>query len=82
MKFARRAFFPGLDYETPRPAGRDASGWGNFDPAKITRCSPDPQAIRSPDEKLTVALANWSMLLAGGGLMPWPGEQAGACPRN
>ena len=28
--------------------------WDSFDPATITLCSPDPQAIRPPDEKVNV----------------------------
>ena len=31
-----------------------SSVWDNFDPACITLCSPDPQAIRLPDEKVNV----------------------------
>ena len=30
--------------------------WDNFDAAKLTLCSPDPQAIRPPDEKMNVLL--------------------------
>ena len=42
---------PGLDYEALKPAFTDASVWDNFDPASLTLCSPDPQAIRPPDGK-------------------------------
>jgi hypothetical protein len=28
--------------------------WNNFDPGALTLCSPDPQAIRPPDEKVNV----------------------------
>ena len=28
--------------------------WDSFDPALLTLCSPDPQAIRPPDEKVNV----------------------------
>jgi hypothetical protein len=42
---------PGLDYEALKPAYTDASVWDNFDPACLTLCSPDPQAIRPPDGK-------------------------------
>ena len=42
---------PGLDYEALKPAYTDASVWDNFDPANLTLCSPDPQAIRPPDGK-------------------------------
>ena len=37
-----------------RAAYTDASVWNSFDPACITLCSPDPQAIRPPDEKVNV----------------------------
>jgi hypothetical protein len=42
---------PGLDYEALKPAYTDPSVWDNFDPAVLTLCSPDPQAIRPPDGK-------------------------------
>jgi hypothetical protein len=42
---------PGLDYEALRPAYTDPTVWDNFDPAFLTLCSPDPQAIRPPDGK-------------------------------
>ncbi len=45
---------PGLDAESLKPAYTDASVWDSFDPAFITLCSPDPQAIRPPDEKVNV----------------------------
>ncbi len=32
----------------------DASVWANFDPGSLTLCSPDPQAIRMPDDKINV----------------------------
>jgi len=47
---------PGLDYEALKPAFTDASVWDNFDPAAITLCSPDPQAIRPPEEKVNVLM--------------------------
>ena len=40
---------PGLDYEALKPAYTDPSVLDNFDPANLTLCSPDPQAIRPPD---------------------------------
>src|SRR5947199_2486037 len=40
---------PGLDYDALKPAYTDPSVWDNFDPASLTLCSPDPQAIRPPD---------------------------------
>jgi hypothetical protein len=47
---------PGLDYEALKPAYTDATVWDNFDPASLTLCSPDPQAIRPPDEKVNVLM--------------------------
>src|SRR5947208_6578770 len=47
---------PGLNYEALKPAYTDASVWDNFDPATITLNSPDPQAIRPPDEKVNVLM--------------------------
>jgi hypothetical protein len=43
---------PGLDAATLRPAYTDASVWDSFEPGRLTLCSPDPQAIRPPDEKV------------------------------
>src|SRR5471030_2227183 len=42
---------PGLNYELLEPAYTDPTVWNNFDPAFLTLCSPDPQAIRPPDGK-------------------------------
>jgi hypothetical protein len=47
---------PGLDYEALKPAFTDPSVWDNFDPGLITLCSPDPQAIRPPEEKVNVLM--------------------------
>ena len=47
---------PGLDYEALKPAYTDPTVWDNFDPKKITLNSPDPQAIRPPDEKVNVLM--------------------------
>jgi hypothetical protein len=47
---------PGLDYEALKPAYTDPSVWDNFDPAAITLNSPDPQAIRPPEEKVNVLM--------------------------
>jgi hypothetical protein len=44
----------GLDADALKPAYTDASVWNNFNPACITLCSPDPQAIRPPEEKVNV----------------------------
>lgn len=45
---------PGLDADALKPAYTDASVWDAFDPALLTLCSPDPQAIRPPEEKVNV----------------------------
>jgi hypothetical protein len=52
LAYMRR--LPGLDADTLKPAYTDASVWDNFDPERVTLCSPDPQAIRPPDEKVNV----------------------------
>src|SRR5712664_158372 len=45
---------PGLNYDALKPAYTDSTVWDSFDPATLTLCSPDPQAIRPPDEKVNV----------------------------
>src|SRR5262249_28024550 len=45
---------PGLNTDSLKAAYTDPTVWNNFDPAFITLCSPDPQAIRPPDEKINV----------------------------
>jgi hypothetical protein len=45
---------PGLDYDALKNAYTDASVWDNFDPGTLSLCSPDPQAIRPPEEKVNV----------------------------
>jgi hypothetical protein len=45
---------PGLDHNALKPAYTDASVWDSFDPGAITLNSPDPQAIRPPEEKVNV----------------------------
>jgi hypothetical protein len=52
LAYMRR--LPGLDANTLKPAYTDPSVWDNFDPERVTLCSPDPQAIRPPDEKVNV----------------------------
>ncbi|MBI3436472.1 MAG: hypothetical protein HY056_15580 [Proteobacteria bacterium] len=52
LPYVRR--IAGLDYEALKPAYTDPSVWDNFDPALLTLCSPDPQAIRPPEEKVNV----------------------------
>jgi hypothetical protein len=47
---------PGLDYEALKPAYTDPTVWDNFDPKLLTLNSPDPQAIRPPDEKVNVLM--------------------------
>ncbi len=47
---------PGLDYDALKPAYTDPSVWDSFNPATITLNSPDPQAIRPPDEKVNVLM--------------------------
>src|ERR671912_837052 len=38
----------GLDTEPLKAAFTDATVWDNFEPGRLTLCSPDPQAIRPP----------------------------------
>jgi hypothetical protein len=45
---------PGLNTDALKLAYTDPTVWDNFDPAVLTLCSPDPQAIRPPDEKVNV----------------------------
>ena len=48
---------PGLDYEALKPAYTDADACGTISiPRCLTLCSPDPQAIRPPDEKVNVLM--------------------------
>jgi hypothetical protein len=47
---------PGLDHEALRPAYTDPAVWDSFDPKTVTLNSPDPQAIRPPDEKVNVLM--------------------------
>ena len=47
---------PGLDYEALRPAYADPTVWDSFDPKRVTLNSPDPQAIRPPEEKVNVLM--------------------------
>ena len=43
-----------IDASGVRNCFADATVWDNFDPAKMTLCSPDPQAFRPPEEKSNV----------------------------
>lgn len=45
---------PGLNYDALKPAYTDPTVWDNFAPGLLTLCSPDPQAIRPPEEKVNV----------------------------
>jgi hypothetical protein len=47
---------PGVNTDALKPAYTDASVWDSFDAPKLTLCSPDPQAIRPPEEKVNVLL--------------------------
>ena len=50
LAYLRR--IPGLDCDKLKPAYTDASVWDSFDPERITLNSPDPQAIRPPEENI------------------------------
>ncbi|MBV9826648.1 MAG: hypothetical protein JO001_13400 [Alphaproteobacteria bacterium] len=50
LPYLRR--IPGLNGDSLKPAFTDASVWDNFEPGRLTLCSPDPQAIRPPGEKI------------------------------
>jgi len=54
LPYLRR--IPGLDHEALKPAYTDPTVWENFDPKCITLNSPDPQAIRPPDEPVNVLM--------------------------
>jgi hypothetical protein len=45
---------PGLNTDALKSAYTDPNVWDSFDPGHLTLCSPDPQAIRPPDEKVNV----------------------------
>jgi len=47
---------PGLNTDALKPAFTDAGVWDNFEPGMLTLCSPDPQAIRPPGEKINFLL--------------------------
>jgi hypothetical protein len=52
LPYMRR--IPGIDANALTAAYTDASVWDEFDPGLLTLCSPDPQAIRPPEEKVNV----------------------------
>jgi len=54
LPYVRR--IPGLDHDALKPAYTDPTVWENFDPKCITLNSPDPQAIRPPDEQVNVLM--------------------------
>jgi len=41
---------PGIDPAVLADSYSDAAAWDEFDPARFTLCSPDPQAFRPPEE--------------------------------
>ncbi len=47
---------PGLDYGPLEAAYTEPRVWDNFDAGLVTLCSPDPQAIRPPEEKVNVLM--------------------------
>ena len=48
------ARIPGVDAAACRGCYTDATVWDSFDPARVTLCSPDPQASRPPEEGVNV----------------------------
>src|SRR5436190_7824139 len=50
------ARIPDLNTDQLHHCFTDASVWANFDPGCLTLCSPDPQAIRMPDDKINFLL--------------------------
>ena len=45
---------PGLNTDVLTHCFTDATVWANFEPGRLTLCSPDPQAIRMPDDPINV----------------------------
>ena len=45
---------PNLDVDALKGCYTDPSVWDSFDPSLMTLCSPDPQAVRPPEEKSNV----------------------------
>lgn len=52
LPYMRR--IPGVDSELLKPAYTAPEVWEEFDPATLTLCSPDPQAVKPPGEKANV----------------------------
>jgi hypothetical protein len=50
LPYMRR--IPGLNGDSLKPAYTDPGVWDSFDPERMTLNSPDPQAIRPPEEKV------------------------------
>jgi hypothetical protein len=48
------ARIPGLNVQALRDCYTDPTVWDAFDPDLVTLCSPDPQAVRPPEEKVNV----------------------------
>src|SRR3982075_1878630 len=42
---------PALDHDALKAPYTEPEVWNGFDPARLTLCSPDPKAIRPPQEK-------------------------------
>jgi hypothetical protein len=54
LPYVRR--IPGLNHDELKVCYTDATVWENFDPKCMTLNSPDPQAIRPPDEPVNVLM--------------------------
>jgi hypothetical protein len=52
LAYLRR--LPGLDAAALAPSFSSPEVWDDFEPDLVTLCSPDPQAVRPPDEKPNV----------------------------
>ena len=52
LTYLRR--IPSIDVEPLKSCYTDAAVWQHFDPALMTLCSPDPQAVRPPDAESNV----------------------------
>jgi hypothetical protein len=48
------ARIPGVNAARLRHCYTEPAVWDHFDPARLTLCSPDPQAFRPPDEQVNV----------------------------
>jgi hypothetical protein len=49
---------PGISADACRACYADATVWDSFDPKLLTLCSPDPQAVRPPGDKVNVLQVN------------------------